>query len=561
MRVDCEEKVVPFRENQIVYQDRIKDRECTQEIVKTEIREVHVPKEVPKYIYKDVTKIVKVPEYVPVIHEKPIHKIVDKLIYIPFEKPEVHYLTKKEVVFECQEVIKEVEVCREKRVTLIDHCDCQRPEPVECIQQMELIKEIEKEIIVEKCHYIKGDEVEHILPVECITQQPLIHEVIMEVERCVEKVVPLHTYQEKLIVVNRDVPFEVCRYEPVRVVSEKPVIMTNECVKEIRVEVPVPVYIEKEVIKVVRVVEEKIVQCMVEVPKVEIVEKIVEKIVCIPRIIEKIVCVPQIIEKVVTVECPVLELVTIEIEKVVPCIQEREVIVECREEVLKIEKTLEVCEVEKPYEVCITKDNFIEVEVCRDVIVEKIIEIPRDIIKEKIVERVIKLREVIPIETIVQVPIHVPVPVALEKEKPVFYKQVEEHIVDCRLEVEKVVEVCRTVPEIREICQEVPIIEERPVQVPGNTEIIYENCLEIVEFYKDNYISCPEVVEKPTECYLDLNKVECVTNQEFVIGKAPTDYLDRPVEIRSEVLVTGKHENHIPVEMGLTCLVGTRTID
>ena len=58
-----------------------------------------------------------------------------------------------------------------------------------------MIKEIEKEIIVEKCHFIKGDEVERIVNVQVIMQKPLIQEVVVDVERVVEKIVPLHCYE------------------------------------------------------------------------------------------------------------------------------------------------------------------------------------------------------------------------------------------------------------------------------------------------------------------------------------------------------------------------------
>ena len=93
--------------------------------------------------------------------------------------------------------------------------------------------------------------------------------------------------------------------------------------------------------KVVTCTEEKIVEKIVEVPKVEIVEKIVEKIITIPRIIEKVVAVPQIIEKCVVIEHPVQELVTVPIEKVVIEKHEVPVEVQCKEEVLRIERDIE----------------------------------------------------------------------------------------------------------------------------------------------------------------------------------------------------------------------------
>jgi hypothetical protein len=50
-------------------------------------------------------------------------------------------------------------------------------------------------------------------------------------------------------------------------------------------EVPVPIIQQKEVIKQVRVITEKIIEKIVEVPRVVEVERIVEKIVVVPRII------------------------------------------------------------------------------------------------------------------------------------------------------------------------------------------------------------------------------------------------------------------------------------
>lgn len=75
-------------------------------------------------------------------------------------------------------------------------------------------------------------------------------------------------------------------------------------------------------------------------------------------------------------------------------------------------------------------------------------------------ERVVQTREVIPIETIVQVPIYVPVPTPVEIEKPIFYKQPEEFVHDCRLEVEKVVTLYETKYEVTEVIVEVPVYQE-----------------------------------------------------------------------------------------------------
>ena len=49
----------------------------------------------------------------------------------------------------------------------------------------------------------------------------------MDVERIVEKIVPLHCYEEKLIVIDKEIPKPVERYEPVPLEIEKAFIMTN----------------------------------------------------------------------------------------------------------------------------------------------------------------------------------------------------------------------------------------------------------------------------------------------------------------------------------------------
>ena len=65
--------------------------------------------------------------------------------------------------------------------------------------------------------------------------------------------------------------------------------LKEEIVKQVRVDHPVPVVVEKEVVRIEKQIVEKIVEKMVEVPRVVEIERIVEKIVVVPRIIEKIV--------------------------------------------------------------------------------------------------------------------------------------------------------------------------------------------------------------------------------------------------------------------------------
>lgn len=59
-------------------------------------------------------------------------------------------------------------------------------------------------------------------------QKPLIKEVIIDVERIVEKIVPIHCYEEKLIVIEKEIPKPVERYEPVPLEIQRPFIMINE---------------------------------------------------------------------------------------------------------------------------------------------------------------------------------------------------------------------------------------------------------------------------------------------------------------------------------------------
>lgn len=58
-----------------------------------------------------------------------------------------------------------------------------------------------------------------------------------------------------MVIVDREIPKVLPRFEPVPIYIEKPVIICNEEVKEVKVEVPVPIYIEKEIVKVVKCIE------------------------------------------------------------------------------------------------------------------------------------------------------------------------------------------------------------------------------------------------------------------------------------------------------------------
>ena len=74
---------------------------------------------------------------------------------------------------------------------------------------------------------------------------------------------PFRTVEEKLVVVDRQVPFFIEHFTPVELIIEKPVIVRD--IKHIPVEVeqPVPIYIEKIVPKIVEVYRDRIVEKIV----------------------------------------------------------------------------------------------------------------------------------------------------------------------------------------------------------------------------------------------------------------------------------------------------------
>lgn len=44
-----------------------------------------------------------------------------------------------------------------------------------------MIREEPKEILVEKAHFVKGDEIEKLVEIEIVKQVPFIHEILKEV--------------------------------------------------------------------------------------------------------------------------------------------------------------------------------------------------------------------------------------------------------------------------------------------------------------------------------------------------------------------------------------------
>ena len=71
------------------------EKEVQVPVLTTEVQDVERCVEVPKYLYQDFTKVIEVPNYIPVIHEKPTFEIIEKKIPYIVRQPEIRYLDKK----------------------------------------------------------------------------------------------------------------------------------------------------------------------------------------------------------------------------------------------------------------------------------------------------------------------------------------------------------------------------------------------------------------------------------------------------------------------------------
>lgn len=74
------------------------------------------------------------------------------------------------------------------------------------IREKELIKEVPREIFIERSHFIKGDQVEVIREVEVLVDKPIIHEVLVTKDVQVEKVVPLYITEQVPLLTEVTVP-------------------------------------------------------------------------------------------------------------------------------------------------------------------------------------------------------------------------------------------------------------------------------------------------------------------------------------------------------------------
>lgn len=116
---------------------------------------------------------------------------------------------------------------------------------------------------------------------------------------------------------------------------------------------------------------------------------------------------------------------------------------------------------------------------------------------DRIVERVVHIKEIVPVEQRVEIPIEVQIPVEIISQKPIFYKQPVVQIDVQRVERDKIVELIVEAVEIKEIPTPYIQIEKEIVRLPGDTIILKEPELHIVEIEKADIVTVFSEKETP----------------------------------------------------------------
>jgi hypothetical protein len=226
---------------------------------------------------------------------------------------------------------------------------------------------------------------------------------------------------------------------------------------------------------------------------------------------------------------PQIEIQLVEKIVEVPVFQDKLKIVEVEKIVEKVIEVVKIEQVEVIREVFIEKPTFIrevvEVPVYSERIVEieKIIEVPVEIVK--LVEKVVE----IPVEVIKHVEVEVIKEVIIEKPKI----------------VKEIVEV----PVIKETILEVEKVVEVPVEVPKYIEIE-----KIVEKPVPKYIEIEKIVEKPVPNYIEVEKIVEKPVEKVVYIETEKPYekikileVEKIVEVPVEIFVYRDRE--VPVEV------------
>lgn len=85
-----------------------------------------MPVAVPEKV--QYAKVIEIPVNIPVYLEKPIYEVVEKKVPVIVKRDVPVYVPYKDVVVEKAEVAVTVDRLVEKRVDIINHCDCQKPD-------------------------------------------------------------------------------------------------------------------------------------------------------------------------------------------------------------------------------------------------------------------------------------------------------------------------------------------------------------------------------------------------------------------------------------------------
>jgi hypothetical protein len=430
--------------------------------------------------------------------EVPVTMHVDKIVTIPVEKREVEFVDR--VIFKPIEVPVPVKV--EKTVPVYINTETVKVEPVTQVvekivekvvlqREPQIIPQIEEKVLVEQRYEFKE------IP------KPYIERQIQEVERFEEKIVAINTTIEQI----KEVPYYIEKLVPV--IQEIPKIYEYE--KEPKV-VFTPPSIE---------IVDRIVPKIINVNKY--IERIVERLVEVPHFLREIEVVKEMHQKNIPgPEKTTTALKTVDLEVEKELIREKERIVETK--VSFIEETLrtvtEIMERERD-PVIITQDRIIEVPYVLEKIVEKVVIMPQIVEVLKYVHELIENDE-----------LNVGIDVSVEAQE---YKKLGEDLekgfADFLAELNKVKSLQPSA------AQRIAMIEQylakfrRFIKYPKIHEIIREK---VVEKEKEKVVRVP-MQKGPAEVREDLAKVLLIEKLVAEISRIKRSHPEISLELEEDI--------------------------
>lgn len=161
----------------------------------------------PHYIYETRQQIKEVEVRVPQIIKQPEYREVEKIVNHIVEKNEVVNIVEQVPVEIKVSEIKEVVLTeiRDKIIIANEYKEVVKEIPV--IREKELIKEVPKEIFIERSHFIKADQVEVFKEVEVQVDKPIVQEILTTKNVEIEKVVPLYITEQVPVITELSVPY------------------------------------------------------------------------------------------------------------------------------------------------------------------------------------------------------------------------------------------------------------------------------------------------------------------------------------------------------------------